>query len=59
VALLRGALDVAASFNRPVSDALYLALAVEQSGQLVSADERLVNALQGTRLAASITLLGT
>ncbi len=34
-------------FGRSVYDSIYLALAVESAGQLVTADERLVNAVAG------------
>ncbi len=56
-ALLRGALAVALAYDRSVSDALYLALAVSEGCPLVTADERLSHALQHTELAAYLQLL--
>jgi predicted nucleic acid-binding protein len=55
--LLRPAVDIAITFQRTVYDALYLALAVAEQGRLITADERLVNALQGTRLERFVQLL--
>ena len=45
---------LAAEFGRTVYDSLYLALALLATCPMVTADRRLVNALQGTSLAASI-----
>jgi predicted nucleic acid-binding protein len=56
-ALLRGALAVALAYDRSVYDSLYLALAVSEGCALVTADERLCNALQNTDLAAYLRLL--
>ena len=44
-ALLEDAFAIATTFNRAVYDALYVALAVASKAQLVTADERLANAL--------------
>jgi predicted nucleic acid-binding protein len=55
--LLRPAVDIAITFQRTVYDALYLALAVAEQGRLITADERLVHALQGTRLERFVQLL--
>ena len=52
--LLPLAFDLADQTRRTVYDCLYLALAVQLGGQMVSADERLVNSLAGTPWAASI-----
>ncbi len=43
--LLDGAFQIAADFGRTVYDSLYVALAVQTESQLVTADERLANAL--------------
>ncbi|MBI4506647.1 MAG: type II toxin-antitoxin system VapC family toxin [Chloroflexi bacterium] len=56
-ALIETALAVALAFDRPVYDGLYLALALTVGSQLVTADRRLVRALQGTRLEPSLRLL--
>ena len=56
---LPGAVDLALRFRRSVYDALYLAVAIAEAGQYVTADERLVNALVTTQLAAVVRRLGT
>jgi predicted nucleic acid-binding protein len=43
--LLVEAFAIATAFDRTVYDALYVALAVDSKSQLVTADERLANAL--------------
>ena len=43
--LLELALEIALTFDRSVYDSLYVALAVDSKGHLVTADERLANAL--------------
>ncbi len=43
--LLKSAFDIATMFDRSVYDSLYVALAVLLNGHLVTADERLANAL--------------
>jgi predicted nucleic acid-binding protein len=55
--LLAPALDIATHYQRTVYDSLYLALALAAGCQLVTADQRLVNSLQGTPLAGSIVAL--
>ncbi len=57
IALLQGALSVALAYERSVYDSLYLALAVSEDCPLVTADERLCNALQNTDLGEYIQLL--
>ncbi len=44
-ALIEEALAIAITFDRTVYDSLYVALAVEAHAQMVTADERLANAL--------------
>ena len=56
--VLEGALEIALSTGRSVYDAVYLALAVALECRLVTADERLVNALAGGPLAAHLTWVG-
>ncbi|HEY4899847.1 MAG TPA: type II toxin-antitoxin system VapC family toxin [Terriglobales bacterium] len=43
--LIEQAFAIAVAFQRTVYDSLYVALAVESGGQLVTADEKLANAL--------------
>lgn len=45
--LLRPAMDIALQYDRTVYDALYVALALREQCQLVTADRRLYNALAG------------
>jgi predicted nucleic acid-binding protein len=52
--LLASALDLACQTNRTVYDSLYLALAIQLDGQMVTADRRLVNALAATPYAARV-----
>jgi predicted nucleic acid-binding protein len=55
--LLNEALELACRTARTVYDCLYLALAVRLGGPMVTADDRLVNALAGTPWAASVLRL--
>jgi predicted nucleic acid-binding protein len=43
--LLDGAFQIAADYERTVYDSLYVALAMQTKSQLITADERLANAL--------------
>jgi len=43
--LVKAAFRIASSFDRTVYDAIYVALAIEADAELVTADERLANAL--------------
>ena len=52
--LVRPALDLALDFRISMFDAVYLVLAVRLQGRVVTADRRLVNALQGGSLAAHV-----
>jgi predicted nucleic acid-binding protein len=45
--LLEDAFAIATGFDRSFYDSLYIALAVESRTQLVTADEKLINALKG------------
>ena len=55
--LLAPALEIAVATNRPVYDSLYLALAVELGGVVVTADARWVHALTDDPLGGFIRLL--
>ena len=56
--LLEAALEVALRTGRTVYDSLYLALAVALECRLVTADERLANAMAGGPLARHIVWVG-
>ena len=45
--LVEAAFNIAATFHRTVYDSLYVALAIEGRTQLITADEKLANALAG------------
>jgi predicted nucleic acid-binding protein len=55
--LVPPAFDLADRTGRTVYDCLYLALAAQLGGVMVTADEKLVNSLTGTPWAASILRL--
>jgi predicted nucleic acid-binding protein len=57
--LLPVALEIACRYDRSVYDSLYLALAIREGCAVVTADERLVNALSATPIASSLLLLGS
>jgi predicted nucleic acid-binding protein len=52
--LVRPALDLALDFRVSMFDAVYVALAIRLQGQLMTADRRLVNALQGRPAASHV-----
>ncbi len=56
--LLASAFDLANRTQRTVYDCLYLALAMQLGGRMVTADQRLYNSLTGTALAAYICWVG-
>jgi predicted nucleic acid-binding protein len=51
------AFDIAAATGRTVYDSLYLALAIETGGVMITADKRLTNALKTTDFAKILRLL--
>jgi predicted nucleic acid-binding protein len=55
--LVGAAFDIADRTGRTVYDCLYVALAVQLGGVMVTADEKLVNALTGSLWAAHVTKL--
>ena len=56
--VLEGALEIALGTGRSVYDSVYVALAVALECPLVTADERLVNALAGGSLASYVLWVG-
>jgi predicted nucleic acid-binding protein len=56
--LLSGALQIAVSTGRTVYDSLYVALAVAQQCRLVTADQKLYNALQSTPYGKRLLWVG-
>ena len=56
--VLEPALEIALETGRTVYDSCYLALAVLTECQLVTADQRLVSSLQGSRYARSVLWVG-
>lgn len=52
--LMTAAFDIAVQTQRTVYDCLYLALAVQLGGQMVTADQRLSNAIAATSWSANI-----
>ena len=55
--LLNEAFEIASRTGRTVYDCLYLALAVQLGGRMVTADEKFVNSLAATPWAASVLRL--
>jgi predicted nucleic acid-binding protein len=56
--LLASAFDLADRTQRTVYDCIYLALAVQQGGRMVTADQHLYNALSGTPWAGYVCWVG-
>jgi predicted nucleic acid-binding protein len=56
-ALSSSAFDIAVTYQRSFYDALYVALALEENCQVITADERLVNAVR-SRLGETVVWLG-
>jgi len=56
--LLATAFDLAGRTQRTVYDCLYLALALQLGGRMVTADQRLCNGLVGTPLATHVCWVG-
>lgn len=56
--LFASAFDLADRTGRTVYDCLYLALAVHLGGRMLTADQRLVNALAGTPWVGSVCWVG-
>ncbi|MCU0565199.1 MAG: type II toxin-antitoxin system VapC family toxin [Oculatellaceae cyanobacterium Prado106] len=52
--LMPQALEIAVRVQQAVYDCVYLSLAIEHNCQMVTADERLFNALRNDRLATSL-----
>ena len=55
--VLRQAIAIVVAFERTIYDALYLSPAIAETSQLITADERLSNALQGTGLEQYVLCL--
>ena len=58
LALLPAAIEIALAYGRTVYDCLYVALAAAEGVPLVTADERLANAMRNTVYAGLIKYLG-
>jgi predicted nucleic acid-binding protein len=56
--LIPAAVEIAQRHGRSVYDSLYLALAVHLNGQMLTADQRLVNSLLGTSMAGYVRWVG-
>lgn len=57
--VVEAAVEIALATGRSVYDSVYLALAVALECQLVTADERMVNALSATPFATTMKWIGT
>ena len=56
--VLKKSLTLANQTRRTVYDCLYLALAIDLNGRMLTADERFVNSLQGTPWQAYVVWVG-
>ncbi len=56
-ALIAPAFEIAVSTGRTVYDSLYLALAIERNSVLITADQRLANALRKTGFSRFVRIL--
>ena len=56
--LLEPAFEIATALDRTVYDSLYLALAVHQDCEMITADQRLYNSVQTSELRKHIKCLG-
>jgi predicted nucleic acid-binding protein len=52
-------LEIATTYRRTVYDSLYVALAMYLDSEMITTDQRLVNALARTPLARHVRLLST
>lgn len=56
--VLQDAFSVASQLHRTVYDCLYLALAIQLGGRMLTADQRLFNSVSATALAGHIAWVG-
>ena len=49
---------IAVNYRRSFYDSIYLALAVVSNGRMITADEKLCNALENTSLAERVVMIG-
>lgn len=56
--VLQAAFSVAAQLHRTVYDCLYLALAIQLGGRMLTADQRLFNSVSASALASHIAWVG-
>lgn len=56
-ALIADAFEIAVATGRTIYDSLYIALAIKRDSVLISADQRLVNALKNTGISRFVRIL--
>lgn len=56
--LIDEASRIAVAWRRSFYDSIYIALAVASNGHMITADEKLCNALKGTPLAQRVVMIG-